>query len=93
MKNKKNHCKVHDFKLESNKQYARKETGWCLEGITCNGKKETCDGGKQTCGKEFVEELGLAKPGNGLVVAVNNWLTGADNVTWYCVTNVTQRCV
>lgn len=57
-------CKIHDFVPEANKKYARKQTGWCLDDIVC-------DGYKRKCGKEFVEHLHEAKvPGNGLVVSV-----------------------
>jgi hypothetical protein len=68
LKNKKKMCTIHDFVPETNKKYARKGSGWCLDEITCEGLVK--EGGVEgKCGKEFVEDLKDAKEGNGIVVS------------------------
>jgi hypothetical protein len=63
LKWKKNPCTVHDWKPETNKAAARKETGNYLDNIKCEGYNKKCE-------REFVEELHLAKEGMGIVVSL-----------------------
>ena len=55
LKEKRPRCTVHSFKAEERKQYAKKDSGYDLDGITCEGY----DG--LECGKEFVESKKDAK--------------------------------
>lgn len=68
---KKKRCCNCDFKEETNKESARKDSGFYLDGIKCEGFRETC-------GREFVEDESLAViPGNG-------WVVGKRKPAWWC---------
>jgi hypothetical protein len=62
--------RVHDWKEETNKAWARNdgEIAYCLTGLTCGGEVQ---GG--TCGKEFVADKKAAKnPKTCVVIGSNN---------------------